>query len=218
MNMKILPLLAGLVILLALTSCNLDNLIPTADINMSLVSGGEGAASQIEITKFFEDLEVDADTTVPCAAFTGWVQQKLRLKAQARPASIGANITGYSIDYFTANGDSIPTATGESFDGSLSLRVPDGVVCADVPSEEEPFGCSVNKGDEPLDNPKFDYGPTVFSDSFAAIDSDVFARLDANASKEGAYASILFEGEDANGNYFSKLVSPVTIVFYAECQ
>jgi hypothetical protein len=212
MNMKLLPLLVGLVTLLALSSCNLDNLIPTADINMSLVDGSDGTVSQIEVTKHFADRKVDADTTIPCADFVGWDQTKLRLKGQARPGSIGANISGYSIDYFTAKGDSIPTATSESMDGSLSLRVPDGVVCSDKPSEEEPNACTVNSG-----TAKFDYGLPVLSDSFVAIDSDVFARLDASATKEGSYASFLFEGEDANGNYFSKLVSPVTIVFFAVC-
>ncbi|MCA9836073.1 MAG: hypothetical protein KC422_04140 [Trueperaceae bacterium] len=211
MNMKILPLLAGLILVIALSGCNLDNVFPTADINMSL-EAGDTTTSQIEIVKHFADLEVDADTTVPCASFVSWSQTKLRVKAQARPGSIGANILGYSVDYYTADGNSIPTGTGESFRGSLSLRVPDGVVCSDKPSEEEPNGCTVNS-----DTAKFDYGQTVLSDAFIPIDSDVFARLDASATNEGSYASILFEGEDANGNYYSKLVSPITIVITASC-
>ncbi len=212
MNMKILPLLIGLVTLLVLSSCNLDNLIPTADINMSLVDGSEQTTSQVEIQRVFKDLKV-GDVTTPCALYTGYVVSKLRVKAYAKPGSLGVDLSSFSIDYYFANGDSIPTARSESFRGTIAMAVPSGVVCSDKPSEEEPNGCTVNSG-----TAKFDYGKTVMGEAFIPIDDDIVTRLEADTRNQGSYASILFDGTDSNGNYYSKLVSPVTIVVMNVCQ
>lgn len=214
MNMKKLPLLA--LVAIALSSCNLANIIPTADITMSLVNDGGAGISQIEITRIYEDLVVgtgEDQVTTPCAVNTGYTVQRMRVKAYARPGSTGVDIESFSVDYFSSDGNRIPTARGESFRGKLAVTVPSGIVCAEKPSDEEPNGCTINSP-----NAKYDYGRTVYGEGILPIDNDVVARIFADSSSEGSYASVLFEGRDTNGNFYSKLVSPITIVVYRVCQ
>ena len=136
----------------------------------------------------------------------------IRVRAQARPGSIGAFIEGYSVDYFQADGEQELPSNGQSYRGVLSLTVDDGVICRETRSAPEPIDCDINDYDP--ENPDRDfeyaYGDPAISDQFAPIDGEIAIAL---FDTEGSYASIVIEGRDANGNDFSQRLSPVKIVY-----
>ena len=194
MNIRLLTSL--LTITLLLSSCNLFNVIPTVDLNVSIVDGLDPGT--VTVTQIL--IEVSGDAADPQFAVP-----PLRLKAYGQPGSIASNITGYSIDYFYATGDKINTSTGESFRGTLAMNIPAGISCAATSP------CTINA-------PDVSYTKTedVYSDPFRPIEADIVRDLFFGTNPiEGAYASISIEGKDANGNFFSNFLSPVTIVFTA---
>jgi len=206
MKRNLLSLLAVMTVLLA--GCNLTNVLPTADLVVALVDGPEAASSQITLTRSFSDLtDADGNVIAECSVPTGYVVQSMRVKAFARPGSLGAYIENFSTDYFTAQGNRIATATGESFRGSLAMDVPAGLSCG-----EEATECSLTSGGT------YANGPVVYGEGFSPIDDDVAAAIFASPTSEGSYASVQLEGTDYNGNYYSKLISPVTIVVFAVCE
>jgi hypothetical protein len=193
-----------------LTSCNIFRIFPRADLNLSLIDGDDRTLSQIEFTEVFLD-EEDGE---PCSLFSGVRIQKPRLMANSRPGSIGVDIDKYSVDYFWADGDEIPTGSGEAFRGTLSLPVPDGVVCSEFPSNEEPHDCTIN-----TPGATWAPGATVISQSFSPSGLDIYNQLAAaGSSGTGAYASIVVEGTDSNGNAYSRVLNPVTLVIFSVCE
>ncbi len=205
MKRNLLSLLAVITVLLA--GCNLTNVLPTADLVVALVDGADEARSQITLTRTFVDLEdADGNVIAECSVPSSYVIQSMRVKAFARPGSMGAYIENFSTDYFTAQGNRIATATGESFRGSLAMNVPPGLSCG-----EEATECSLTSGGT------YTNGPVVYSAGISPIDDDVAGAIFASPTSEGSYASIQLEGTDYNGNYYSKLISPVTIVVFATC-
>ena len=202
MRMKVL--LAITISALLLSSCNLFQVVPRADIAYSLIDSSGDVASQIRVLKVFEK---DEDTGL--FVFVGYVLPFVRVQAQANPGSIGAVVERYSIDYFMPNGMPVPTDSGESYRGSLGMRVPAGVRCEKYPSDEEPNECTLFSEDA-----VFAPGVPIRSSAFAAIDTDIIGKLDGAPAAEGAFARITLEGRDANGNSYSTQLSPVTIAFF----
>ena len=202
MRMKVL--LAITISALLLSSCNLFQVVPRADIVYSLIDSSGDVASQIRVLKVFER---DEDTGL--FVVVGYVLPNVRIQAQANPGSIGVVIERYAIDFFMPNGMPVPTDSGESFRGLLGLRVPAGVRCEKYPSEEEPNECMLFSEDA-----VFAPGVPARSIAFSAIATDVIGKLDGAPAAEGAFARIIVEGRDANGNSYSAQLSPVTIAFF----
>ena len=201
MNMKRIFSLA--IISLLLSSCNIANVFPTVDLAVGLTTDGTDE-SQIRIAYNFLR---NTDTGV--TTFDGYTFSPVRLQASANPGSIGAIIDSYSIDYFLAGGSSVATDSGQSYRGTLGLRVPDGVICRETRPEPEPVECTIN-----TPTAEYAHGDAVLSDYFYPIDVDVASNLRASPASEGAFAVITVEGRDANGNAFSQRLEPVTIVTF----
>ena len=199
---KTLFLLSSLLLAVVLVGCNLNNVFPTAELNLGLIDGTSdtvSSLSQIEVAVNGASIGVDS----------------VRLKASAKPGSIGAFIDGYAVDYFLANGDQVATSTGDSFKGSLGLYIQDGIECPAGVLEQD---CTVNYSSSE-GNAVYTQGPEAVSQPFIPIDVDIVDALIAEASdpddlfgQAGAYAFVVVSGEDANGNPFSQRLGPVTIV------
>lgn len=209
MNMKLIPLIATLTLLLS--SCNLFNVFPGPSISVELVATSEGAPN-LNSTQIIVNTSVDPDTNQ-----IGFAVNSVRLKAFSQAGSTSSTIESYAIDYFYATNDEIPTSTGQSFRGSLSLIIPDGVRCKELPPEGDAEDCTINSLDE-AGKPDyvFERSADVFSSSFVPIDLDIINALYFGTTpRNGAYATIVLEGKDANGNIFTHRLSPVTIEFLA---
>lgn len=191
-----------------LTSCNLYQLIPRADINVSL----------IDVTTSFPNYnrtQIRIAPSVNEAGVVSYAVEPVRVLANANPGSMGAVISDYSISYFYANGTAIATGSGQPFRGSLILRVPGGFKCPGVTDNGtgDSYGkCSIN-----TEGAETTTGDNVVSGSFYPIDSDIVTTLATGTqSRNEAYAVITLGGKDANGNDYSIVLDPVTIVFIAD--
>jgi hypothetical protein len=198
-----------------LTSCNITQLLPRADLNLSL-----SPKAQI-------DIPVEFDLTLGTRTFQF---TDLVLEAQARPGSIAANIEKLEFEYFYSNGTPLHILTndrgtpvkedgtlvdvskgeklvynpGQRFVVSLSLPVPDGFACKDTPDAR----CTAASADSYASQ-----GKKEPSTSFSAISlPDAVLFFDSN-NYSGAYAAVKVIGVDGNGNPYSKVLSPVTINF-----
>lgn len=201
-HFRFFPLL--LVTALLLTSCNIYQVLPRPDINVSLIDSSS-AAPDYNRTQIRISPVVDEDT----GAVEGFTIEPVRFLASARAGSMGANITDYSISYFYGDGTSIPTGSGQPLRGSLSLLVQPGLSCPGLAAGQE---CTVN-----TTGVQFAPGESSVSGSFYAIDSDIITTLwTGTKSRNEAYASITLNGLDDNGNAYSKELDPVTIIFVAE--
>ncbi len=190
-----------------LTSCNLYQVLPRADINVSLIDATTTAPNynrtQIRVNPV-------VNTTTGARTFT---IEPVRVLASARSGSMGANITDFSISYFYGDGTAIPTGSGQPLRGSVALRVPAGLRCPGVAPDNGTGSssgqCTVNTA-----GVQFVAGENVVSGSFYAIDADVILTLDTGTkSRNEAYAVITLSGLDDNGNAYSKTLDPVTIIF-----
>ena len=150
MNIRSLTLLFTFT--LFLSGCNLLNVLPTADLGISF-----SESSQLTVL-----VTIDEDTGAASFAVP-----EVRLRAHSKPGSIGANLSNYSIDYFYATGDKIPTGTGESFRGSLAMSIPAGVSC-----EGDSVPCTINSPDA-----FYAKSEDIFSAPFSPIDLDVITEL-----------------------------------------
>lgn len=207
---KTFLLLSSLLLTGLLAACNLTNVFPTADLTLTLIDQTGETLRTVSQIVFSENYVLDADTDV-CEFVSVTLPTSVRIQANARPGSIGTTITGYSIDYFKADGTEVATATGESYRGSLGLTVPDGVVCPATP-EGQAEVCTLN-----TPGAEWAEGEIVRSAQFIPADADIWSALSADPTRQGAYASIVVDGVDANGNPYSQRLSPVTIIITAEC-
>ncbi|MGL4609933.1 MAG: hypothetical protein ACRCYY_09655 [Trueperaceae bacterium] len=197
---------------LLLTSCNFNQLLPRAELVVSLIDSSSTAPNFNE-TQIEVGTATGADGTSP--SFT---IQSVRFMASAKAGSMGATITDYEILYYYADGSPAPTASGQSFRGSLSLRVPAGIKCPEVAPDDETGSssgqCSVNT--EGVD---FAAGERVVSGSFLPIDIDVINTLyTGQAARNEAFANITLSGQDDNGNPFATELGPVSIIFVADAE
>lgn len=202
---KILFLLSSLLLAGFLAGCNLTKVFPTADLTLTLIDNTGETVRTVSQIEYTENYAKNADTDI-CEFVGLTLPKRVRIQANTRPGSIGTTITGYAIDYFKADGTEVPTSTGESFRGSLGLTVPDGVVC---PADTTGV-CTLNTA-----GAEWAEGEIVRSAQFIAADGDVWAALSGDPTNEGAYASIVVNGTDANGNPYSQRLSPVTIIITA---
>jgi hypothetical protein len=212
-HFRFFPLL--LITAFLLTSCNIYQVLPRADLNLSL-----SPKAQIDIP-----VEIDLVKNTRTFTFTDLV-----LEAQARPGSTGANIEKLAFEYFFSNGtplhilmndkgtpikeDGTPVdATkgekpvynpGQRFVVALSLPVSKGIACKTTPSEQ----CAQTSSDS---YPAL--GDKGQSTSFSAISLPDAVLFFDSGNYSGAYATVTISGIDANGNAYSKELSPVTINF-----
>jgi hypothetical protein len=192
-----------------LTSCNLYQVLPRADINVSLIDTTTVVPNynrtQIRVAPV-------VNTTTGAVSY---VIEPVRFLANANPGSMAATITDYSISYFYGDGSAIPTGSGQPFRGSVILRVPAGLKCPDI-LPDDGTGSSYGKCTINTAGSQFVAGDNVVSGSFFPIDSDIVITLASGTkSRNEAYAEITLSGLDSSGNAYSKKLDPVTIVFIA---
>jgi hypothetical protein len=188
-HLRFLPLL--LITAFLLTSCNIYQLLPRADLNISLADN----QSQMQVDVAIRRGTGDRTFTV----------NKVALQANARPGSLGADLSDFEIEYFYADGTKFETTGIGTFKGKLSMSVPSGVACnaGSVP-------CEVSSPDS-----YYTTGPTILSGAFAPIaGADAIKLYDGAKSEAGSYATITVRGIDSNGNAYSGVLTPVTINFY----
>jgi hypothetical protein len=204
-----------IVITALLASCNLTQILPRADLNLSF-----SPKAQIDIP-----IEIDLTKNTRTFQFTDLV-----LEAQARPGSTAANIEKLEFEYFYSNGTPLHILTndkgtpvkedgtpvdvskgdklvynpGQRFVVALSLPVPDGFACKTTLNSQ----CTAASTDSYAV-----LGTKQPSTSFSAISlPDAVLFFDSN-NYSGAYATVKVLGVDGNGNPYSKVLSPVTINF-----
>lgn len=208
--MKLKPFFALSVLssTLLLASCNNFQLIPRVDVNASLVAalGETPDFNNTQIEVFVAEEEGRPRFTVP----------NVRILANARPGSLGVNFDEYSIEYAYADGEIIPTDSGEPFAGSIRLQVPGGRYCPGITDDEDGTGITYGRCDFYTEGSEFAAGPAVVSGSFIPIDIDIIAKLFLGGRpREGAYAIIMLSGVDSNGTPVRKALEPVTVIFLA---
>jgi hypothetical protein len=194
--MKLKSTLILLILLLAflLSSCNLTQVFPRADVNLALVNGDSLTGTSDIIIQVSIDEETGAATyTIP----------ELRVAGRALPGSIGAHFDSYSIDYFGSDDTPLQTAPDKSYRGVVKLDIRPGIACTSTPLDD----CSVNSVDS---YPAL--GELATSTAFSPLDGDILNELFAVPGDYG-YADIVLEGKDANGNAYSKLIPHVKITF-----
>ncbi len=183
---------------LLLASCNVYQVLPRADLNISAIGAGGATLSDIQIGV---RLTTNPTTGVVTATY---IIPSVAVEASARPGSIGVNLTDYSLDYFTPTGQRIETASTTSR-GTLSMTVPAGRLCTSTPAAQ----CSINSPDSyPAQ------GLKVQSTSFSSMDGDILDALIALPNDaDGSYALITVSGSDTNGNPYSFQLEPVRVIF-----
>jgi hypothetical protein len=183
-----------------LTGCGSFSVLQQADIDVEI------QPTQINYTvTVTEEEDDDGNVTV---RYNLQVESAI-LRANARPGSIGAALTGYTVDYYYGDGTPVPFPLNARFAGSLNMRVLPGLICDDLFTGEEVFrDCSVNSP-----GASFQTGPIALSSSFVPLDPDTgYTMFFAQRSIEGSYAIITLTGVDALNRPFSKVLSPITII------
>jgi len=200
MKIKFSILIVLLTLLLASCSNSLQ-ILPRADLNLSLSTGGESGMSQI-----MEDVEIDTEKGTVTFSTRASI-----ITASAKSGSLGVDISSFTADYFYADGTQIETSTGASYRGNIGLHVPAGVLCPKPKEGDEALACTINTSGA-VAAP----GPSVSSIGVNFLPWDIVGKLwneSDGISRPGAYAIISVEGTDSNGNHFSKQMEPATIVF-----
>jgi hypothetical protein len=193
--MKLKHTLFLLTLTLLLSSCNLTNILPTADINLALVFGDSLTGTSDVVVSISGDATVGYSFTVP----------EMRVTGRALPGSLGAHFGSYSIDYFGSDDKPLKTAPGKSYRGILKLDVHPGIDCRDPAKPVD--DCTVNSADS---YPAL--GELATSTALSPIDLDILTELLAVPGQYG-YADIVLDGTDSNGNAYSKLIPHVKIIF-----
>jgi hypothetical protein len=178
-----------------LSSCNLTQVFPRADVNLSLVFGDNATGTS--------DIVIGVIVDEETGAVEGYVLPEMRIAGRALPGSIGAHFSSYSIDYFGSDDKPLQTAPNKSYRGSIKLDIRPGIACTTTPIDD----CSVNSADS---YPAL--GELATSTAFSPLDSDIRAALLSQPGNYG-YADIVLDGKDANGNAYSKLIPHVKIIF-----
>ncbi len=200
--MKLKYTLFLLTLTFLLSSCNLNNIFPTADINLSLVFGDSLVGTSDII--IVGTITVDEETNTSSVSYA---IPEMRVAGRALPGSIGAHFGSWSIDYFGSDDKPIPTAPDKSYRGFLKLDVRPGIDCRDITKPVD--DCTVNSTDS---YPAL--GELATSTAFSPVDGDVMNRLLATTnSGQYGYADIVLDGTDSNGNAYSKLIPHVKIIF-----
>jgi hypothetical protein len=197
-HFRYFPLL--LVTALLLTSCNIYQVLPRADLNISVVGGG-GTSGGATLSDIMIGVKIEEDEQTGARTVT-YIIPEIALTASARPGSIGANLSAYSIDYFNPSGSRIETASSTTR-GTLNINVTPGVQC---PSGT--VNCTLNSKDS-----YYAQGTPATSTSFSALDGDILNALLALPDSDGSYAVISVSGVDTNGNEYTKTLEPVRIIF-----
>ena len=198
--MKLKHTLFPLILTFLLSSCNLNNILPTSDINLSLVFGDSltGTSDIIIIGTITEDEETGVISV-------SYAIPEMRVAGKALPGSIGANFGSWSIDYFGSDDKPIPTAPDKSYRGFLKLDVRPGIACTATPIDD----CSVNSEDS---YPAL--GELATSTAFSPLDGDILNSLLAGTNPgQYGYADFVIDGTDSNGNAYSKIIPHVKIAF-----
>jgi hypothetical protein len=181
-----------------LASCNVYQVLPRADLNISAIGGGGTTLSDIQIGVIIEEDETTGAIT------RSYVIPSMAIQASARPGSIGVNLADYSLEYFNPNGNRIETASTTSR-GTLNLNVRPGILCRTTPITE----CTINSPDSYTAQ-----SAVVQSTSFSAMDGDILSALVALPNDaDGSYALITVGGVDSNGNPYSFQLEPVRVIF-----
>jgi hypothetical protein len=186
---------------LLLTSCNIYQVLPRADLNISVIGGGgsSGGAKLSDImigVKIVKDEKTGVQTTT-------YIIPEIALAASARPGSIGVNLSDYTMNYFDPNGNQLQTASSTT-KGTLNMTLTPGVQCP-----PGTVNCTLNSKDS-----YYAQGTEATSTSFSALDGDILnALLALPNDSDGSYAIISVSGVDTNGNQYTKELEPVRIVF-----
>jgi hypothetical protein len=197
-NMKLKSTLFLLIpsLLSLLSSCNLTQVFPRADVNLSLVSGDSSTSTSDVVI----GVQVDDET----GSVEGYVIPQMRVAGRALPGSIGAHFGSYSIDFFGSDDAPLTTAPDKSYRGVVKLDIRPGIACPTPITIDE---CNVNTaGSYPA------LGELATSTAFSPLDGDILSAL-LNEPGEYGYADIVLDGKDANGNAYSKLIPHVKIIF-----
>ena len=216
---KLTTYLSALLLAGVLAGCNLTNILPTPDLAITLLgpssSGVQEDATEGSVSELIVYTVNTRNTETNTIISTNRFLPLVRLQVQARPGSIGAYIESYSVDYFLADGTQVLSDNNQSYRGVVQLVVPDGVICREVRSEEEPIDCDINDYDPTNPSRDFEYamGDPVISQNFSPISSEIANSL---TGETGAFASIVVEGRDANNRSFSQRLTPVKVNFFSE--
>jgi hypothetical protein len=184
-----------LVTVLALAGCNLDQLLPRADFDLSL-----SPRTQIDVLMRTSGGVITYDPV------------NVQLAASARPGSLGASVKSMSIKYYYADGTPVYATTNAAgatiyddtkvFKVPVFMPVPGGFDCVAT------VNCSIN-------SPDFyqTQGPGVVSIPFDAINQADAKIINDSGKAAGAYADLELQGEDSNGNPYRQVLTGVSIIF-----
>jgi hypothetical protein len=198
-HLRTFPLL--LITALLLTSCNIYQVLPRADLNVSVVGGG-GSSGGAKLSDIMIGVKIVKDEKTGVTTTT-YVIPEIALAASARPGSIGVNLSEYSMDYFDPNGNQLKTVSSTT-KGTLNMTVTPGVQCPPAT-----VNCTLNSKDS-----YYAQGTEATSTSFSALDGDILNALIALPDdSDGSYAVISVSGIDTNGNTYTKKLEPVRIIF-----